>query len=55
MPLTSSPHSFQVPGYEEVLVETINLCCAHFEAQTYVVPDEKYQLLKVGRQMEGSG
>ena len=36
------------------MVETINLCCAHFEAQTYVVPDEKYQLLKVPASREGN-
>jgi cytoplasmic FMR1 interacting protein len=36
----------EVPGFEEVLVETINLCCTHYEAQMYIVPEEKYQLLK---------
>ena len=36
----------EVPGYEEVLVETINLCCTHYENQMYTVPEEKYQLLK---------
>ena len=46
-----SPHALppptQVNGYEEVLVETINLCCHYFENSMYMVPKEKYMLLKV--------
>ena len=34
-------------GYEDVLVETLNLCCQYFENQMYVLPKEKYMLLKV--------
>lgn len=34
-------------GYEEILIETINLCCYYFENNMYMVPKEKYMLLKV--------
>ena len=37
----------QVEGYEEILIETINLCCYYFENNMYMVPKEKYMLLKV--------
>jgi len=36
-----------VEGYEEILIETINLCCQYFENNMYMVPKEKYILLKV--------
>ena len=38
---------FQVECYEEILIETINLCCYYFENNMYMVPKEKYMLLKV--------
>ena len=37
----------QVESYEEILIETINLCCFYFENNMYMVPKEKYMLLKV--------
>lgn len=37
----------QVSGYEDILVETMNLCCHYFEHHMYMVPKEKYMLLKV--------
>ena len=37
----------QVNGYEDILVETMNLCCHYFEQHMYMVPKEKYMLLKV--------
>ena len=46
-PSFSLPLLTQVNGYEEVLVETINLCCHYFENSMYMVPKEKYMLLKV--------
>ena len=39
--------SFQVPGYEDVLVGTINLCVQYVEDQIFMLPKEKYILLKV--------
>ena len=41
----SSP--LKVPGFDEILVETINLCCHYYENHMYVMPKEKYILLKV--------
>ena len=37
----------QVECYEEIMVETINLCCYYYENNMYMVPKEKYVLLKV--------
>ena len=37
----------QVSGYEDILAETINLCCHYYEHNMYMVPKEKYMLLKV--------
>ena len=37
----------KVPGFDEILVETINLCCHYYENHMYVMPKEKYVLLKV--------
>ena len=37
----------KVPGFDEILVETINLCCHYYENHMYVMPKEKYILLKV--------
>ena len=34
-------------SYEEILIETINLCCYYYENNMYMVPKEKYMLLKV--------
>ena len=34
-------------GYEDILVETINLCCHYYENHMYMVAKEKYMLLKV--------
>lgn len=39
----------KVPGFDEILVETINLCCHYYENHMYVMPKEKYVLLKVSR------
>lgn len=36
----------EVSGYEDVLVETINICCHYYENNMYMVPKEKYMLLK---------
>lgn len=37
----------QVESYEEIIIETINLCCYYYENNMYMVPKEKYVLLKV--------
>lgn len=37
----------KVPGFDEILIETINLCCHYYENHMYVMPKEKYILLKV--------
>lgn len=47
-------------GYEDVLVETLNLCAHYFENHMYMVPKEKYMLLKVrggkgGEELGGGG
>ena len=40
-------YTHQVSGYEDILIETMNLCCQYFEQHMYMVPKEKYMLLKV--------
>ena len=42
----------KVPGFDEILVETINLCCHYYENHMYVMPKEKYILLKVSHFLE---
>jgi cytoplasmic FMR1 interacting protein len=39
-------HLEEVPTYEDVLIETINLCCLYYEECLFVLPNEKYTLLK---------
>lgn len=45
------PPVLQVSGYEDILVETINLCCHYYENHMYMVAKEKYMLLKVCEHM----
>ena len=36
----------QVNGFDDIFVETISLCCQYYEDNLYIVPKEKYMLLK---------
>ncbi|KAL5460570.1 hypothetical protein EMCRGX_G034022 [Ephydatia muelleri] len=35
-----------VSGFDDIFVETISLCCQYYEDNMYMVPKEKYMLLK---------
>ena len=37
----------EIPGYEELLADVINICQHMFESHMYLEPSEKYMLIKV--------
>lgn len=38
----------EIPGYEELLSDVINICLHMYETRMYLEPSEKYMLVKVG-------
>ena len=38
----------QIPGYEDLLCDVVNLCMSLYENDMYLLPSEKHQLVKVG-------
>ena len=37
----------EIPGYEELLADIINICQHMYESRMYLEPSEKYMLVKV--------
>ena len=37
----------QIPGYEDLLCDVVNLCMSLYENDMYLLPSEKHQLVKV--------
>ena len=38
----------QIPGYEDLLCDVVNLCVYMYESKLYLLPSEKHMLVKVG-------
>jgi cytoplasmic FMR1 interacting protein len=42
----------QIPGYEDLLAEIVNLCVYMYENKTYVLPEEKHMMVKVFHKLQ---